>query len=180
MNELKLSDIMQGLPGVSSIEGANLHENCVVELHRHRHISPTVLKVSSDNDCNFCIVWEDGFNTQLDRTYSDRQSSIERSAVCISILLALKLTDYTIIERSRKGTGFDYMLGDKDDVFFNPKARLEISGISEETRHNTLNMRFEQKSRQTDVSDSTNMPAYISIVEFKTPQSIFKTKTQKG
>ena len=34
MNELKLSDIKQGLPGVSSIEGDNLYENCMVELHR--------------------------------------------------------------------------------------------------------------------------------------------------
>lgn len=179
MNELKLSDIMQGLPGVSSIEGANLHENCVVELHRHGHISPTTLKVSSKMDTELKIIWDDNFNSQLDRTYSDRQSSVERSAVCISILLALKLTGYTVIERSRKGTGFDYMLDDKDDVFFNPKARLEISGISEETRSNTLNIRFEQKSRQTDVSDATNMPAYISVVELKTPRSIFKTKTPK-
>ena len=178
MDKLNLSDIKQGLPGVSSVEGANLYENCIVELHRHGHLSPTILKVSADNDINLSIIWEDVFNSQLDRTYSDRQSSIERSAVCVSILLALRLTDYTIIERSRKGTGFDYMLGYKDDVYYNPKARLEISGISEETRSNTLNKRFEQKSRQTDVSDSTNMPAYISIVEFKTPQSIFKPKTQ--
>ncbi|MCR5453972.1 MAG: hypothetical protein K6F33_03180 [Bacteroidales bacterium] len=179
MNELKLSDIMQGLPGVSSVEGANLHENCMVELHRYGHSSPTTLKVAYDHNIDMNIVWEDGFNNQLDRTYSDRQSSVERSAVCISILLALKLTDYTIVERSRKGTGFDYMLGYKDDVYYNPKARLETSGIGEETRHNTLQTRFEQKSRQTDISDSTNMPAYISIVELKTPQSIFKTKTPK-
>ncbi|MBR2887417.1 MAG: hypothetical protein IKB95_04255 [Bacteroidales bacterium] len=179
MNELKLSDIKQGLPGVSSIEGANLYENCMVELHRHGHSSPTKLQVISDNDVDLDVLWKDDFNSQLDRTYADRQSSVERSAVCISILLALRFTNYTVIERSRKGTGFDYMLGYKEDIFYNPKARLEISGISEETNSNTLNKRFEQKSRQTDISDSTNMPAYISVVEFKTPKSIFKTKTTK-
>ena len=70
MNELKLSDIMRGLPGVSTVEGANLHENCMVELHRYGHSSPTTLKVASDNDIDINIVWEDGFNNQLDRTYS--------------------------------------------------------------------------------------------------------------
>lgn len=177
MKELKLSDILQGMPGVSLVEGANLHECCVVELHRHGHTSPTIMKVSSEDDIDYNLLWNDVFDNQLDRTYSDRQYSIERSAVCISIILALHLTDYTVIERSRKGTGFDYMLGYKEDVFYNPRARLEISGISKETRSNSMNMRFEQKSRQTDISDSTNLPAYISIVELQTPKAIFEPKT---
>ncbi|MBR4273786.1 MAG: hypothetical protein IKQ30_13235 [Bacteroidales bacterium] len=180
MDKLELSDILKGLPGISSVEGANLHENCVVELHRHNHSSPTTLQLSGKRDVDVSLVWTDSFDDVLDRTYADRQCSIERSAVCISVLLALKLTDYTVIERSRKGTGFDYMLGYKDDFFYTPKARLEISGISEEKRSNTLKARFEQKSRQTDISDSSNMPAYISIVELKTPQALFKQKTQKG
>jgi hypothetical protein len=46
----------------------------------------------------------------------------------------LELTDYTIVERACKGTGFDYWLGDEDDDLFQWKARLEISGILKGTK----------------------------------------------
>ena len=59
----------------------------------------------------FSLAWEDTFDDQLQRTYSDEQSVVERAAVAVSVVLALRTTAYTVIERSRKGTGFDYMLG---------------------------------------------------------------------
>ena len=85
-------------------------------------------------------------------------------------------TSYTVIERSRKGTGFDYMLGDSLDPLFTPKARLEVSGIMRETDGNTLDMRFHQKTAQTDKSDGTRLPAYVSVVEFSTPKAKFDIK----
>ena len=33
MDILQLSDIRQGTPGITPVEGANLYENCVVALH---------------------------------------------------------------------------------------------------------------------------------------------------
>jgi len=57
-----------------------------------------------------------------------------------------------------------------------PKARLEVSGIMHETDGNTLATRFEQKSVQTDRSDATRLPAYVSVVEFSTPKAKFDIK----
>lgn len=173
MEELKLIDIQQGLPGVSPIEGANLYENCIVQLHRSGHSSPVVLNVDGLQLCKYAMVWEDSYNDVLERTYADEQSNVERSAVCISIFLALKQTPYTIIERSRRGTGFDYMLGFSDDPFFQPKARLEISGIAKETSTNRVDFRFQAKEAQTKRSESMGLPAYVSIVEFSTPKAKF-------
>jgi hypothetical protein len=45
-----------------------------------------------------------------------------------AILLMRALTGYTVIERSRKGTGFDWWLGTEDNLF-QGKVRLEVSGI---------------------------------------------------
>lgn len=121
MDRLELSDILKGLPGISSVEGTNLHENCVVKLHRHKHSSSTTLKLSGERDVDVSLVWTDSFDDVLDRTYADRQCSIERSAVCINVLLALKLTDYTVIERSRKGTGLIICLAIKTTSFIPPR-----------------------------------------------------------
>ena len=91
-------------------------------------------------------------------------------------MLALHQTDYTVIERSRKGTGFDYMLGDRQEPFFIPKARLEVSGIMHETDGNTVEQRFRQKSKQTLKTDTTRLPAYVAVVEFSKPKAIFAIK----
>ena len=53
------------------------------------------------------------------------------------------------------------------------KARLAVSGIM---LGNTLATRFEQKSVQTDRSDATRLPAYVSVVEFSTPKAKFDIK----
>lgn len=179
MDALNISQILKGAPGVSPIEGANLEENCMVALHKNGHMNPVLLHLLDNEQNSVPLYWEDRFDETLERTYADIQSVTERAAVCVSILLALNTTDYTVIERSRKGTGFDYMLGDKDDLFYQPKARLEISGIYQETESNTVEIRFLRKTRQTDRSDSTRLPAYISVVEFGTPKAKFGRKEMK-
>ncbi len=178
MDTIQLTDIKQGTPGITPVEGANLYENCIVALHNSSHTSPVTLHVSGLNACDYSLLWEDTFNNQLRRTYADEQSVTERAAVAVSVMLALRQTDYTIIERSRKGTGFDYMLGDGHDLLFTPKARLEVSGIMHETDGNTAEKRFLQKAEQTSKSDDTRLPAYVSIVEFSTPKAIFDIKKQ--
>ena len=178
MDSIQLTDIRQGTPGITPVEGANLYENCVVALHNSSHPTPVTLHVDGLNTCDYSLLWEDTFNDQLRRTYADEQSVTERAAVAVSVMLALRQTDYTVIERSRKGTGFDYMLGDGQDPLFTPKARLEVSGIMHETDGNTAEKRFRQKANQTSQSDDTRLPAYISVVEFSAPKAIFDIKKQ--
>lgn len=90
-------------------------------------------------------------------------------------MLAIHETDYTIIERSRKGTGVDYWLGHDDDIPFKKSARLEVSGIFT-GGEKPLETRFKKKIKQTNQSDSTQLPAYISIVEFSSPIAKFAQK----
>lgn len=164
------------MPGISPIEGANLYENCVVAMHQCGHPEQVRFPVEGLVPTVYTLQWEDVYDGQLARTYTDEQSVTERAAVGISALLSLRQTNYTIIERSRKGTGFDYMLGDKDDELFLPKARLEVSGIMSENDSNTIAARYRKKSQQTSKSDATQLPAYVSIVEFATPKALFNLK----
>ena len=176
MDTIRLSDICHGTPGITLVEGANLYENSIVALHNMGHPSPVELQMEGVRTEPFSLVWDDTFDNQMSRTYADEQSVTERAAVAVSVMLALRTTAYTVIERSRKGTGFDYMLGDSEDPLFMPKARLEVSGIMRETDGNTVTRRFEQKAAQTDRSDSTCLPAYVSVVEFATPKAKFDIK----
>ena len=137
--KINLTDLVSGMPGITSVFGADLMDNCVVMLHRNGHTSPTSISIDGMEKENMDILWKDTFNEQMDRCYADHQDNTEMAAIGISVLLAKQITGYTIISRSRKGTGFDYTLGDCNDELYIPKARLEISGIEKESLVNTIN-----------------------------------------
>lgn len=82
-----------------------------------------------------------------------------------------------MIERSSKGTGFDYWLGTVDTmekIPFQNKVRLEVSGIrkGDDSR---VKARVKQKKEQTKLSDG-KYPAYTIVVEFSTLLSFVATK----
>lgn len=176
MNEdiLVLSDLQKGMPGISPVEGAHLQENVVVALHNAGHHSLTTMTLSGITDKKIDIEWDEKSVTdQILATHNDDQETIEFAAMGIGVLLTQYLTDYTIILRSRKGTGFDYKLGDKDFPF-TPTAILEISGLSKETDNNTLHKRAGEKRKQISQSDDLHLEEYISIVEFATPKALYE------
>ncbi len=173
---MDIKDITQGLPGLSKNSGRHLYEGCAVCLTRQKHnYLGTVLPVYGDNKTDYNLIWDNIFDDQLDKTWADQFYATEHGAVCLAVILALRLTDFTIIERSARKNGFDYWLGKKDDILFQKKARLEISGIFKGTEKE-VNARFRVKIKQTDQSDFLNLPAYIAIVEFNNPLANFGIK----
>ena len=85
----------------------------------------------------------------------------------IAALLAKKEIGYAVLQRSRKGTGFDYWIGDDTPFPFQNKARLEVSGIRE-GNDTVVRARVRQKINQTSRTDGA-LPAYVIIVEFGRP-----------
>ena len=73
------------MPGISPIEGANLYENCIVALHNNGHPSPVTLLMKGMRTKPFSLAWEDTFDDQMRRAYSDEQSVTERAAVAVSV-----------------------------------------------------------------------------------------------
>lgn len=121
------------------------------------------------------LSWTQPIDDQLDRTYADQQEATEHAAECMAILLAMKITEFTVVERSVKGTGFDYWLGYPTDILFQRKARLEISGTFVDN-DKELERRFNEKCKQTAASDGTGLPAYISVTAFSQPRTKFAKK----
>src|SRR5688500_8083219 len=104
---LNLNDITQGLPGLTPAIGQHLFESCVVCLTRQNHDHKgTRFRVYGDQKIDFTLTWNDIFSDQLERSWADQFYATEHGAVCLAILLALKMTDYTIVEKSARKNGF--------------------------------------------------------------------------
>ncbi|TLV00490.1 hypothetical protein [Dyadobacter luticola] len=173
---MNIQTILDGLPGLSKTSASHLYEGCVVCLARHNHsYKGTQLALQGDATEEISLAWNNIFDDQLDRTWADQFYATEHGAVCLAILIALRLTDYTIVEKSARKNGFDYWLGKKDDILFQRKARLEISGIFKGKESDML-ARHKVKIKQTNPSDNLLLPAYVGIVEFSKPMAIFGVK----
>lgn len=175
--KLHLDDLKKGLPGVTPTMCKVHLETCLVRFYEGKHVSGVILQIKGDFNHQFMIVWTDEIDNQMLRTWNDPEETTEFAACGIAFLLILELTDYTVIKRSRKGTGFDYWLGDKDDMEtlpFQDKARLEVSGIREEEKESKIRARAKQKLQQSEKSN-THLPAYAVVVEFGIPLSYMVT-----
>jgi hypothetical protein len=105
---------------------------------------------------------------QMRRSYNDAEVATENGAYGVAILLIRELAGFTVVEKSRKGTGFDYWLGRDEEHPFQNKARLEVSGIRRGD-DNTVRARVNEKRKQTRRSDPSLLQAYVIIVEFSRP-----------
>lgn len=169
-----LSELSKGMPGITPAQGAFMQENVVVALCRAGHHCPTQVSLSGVARKDIDIIWDDGSLTeQMKAAHNDEQDNTEYAAVGVSALLTPYLTDYTIIQRSQKGTGYDYALAKKETPFVFA-ALLEVSGIFRETPDNTIVKRAAEKRKQIRKSEKMNLEEYISIVEFSTPKVLYE------
>ncbi len=176
MASININSIKDGMSGITPAIGNYLFENCLVCLNNAGHSNGVALDINGLRKDSFSLEWDGDVTDQMLRSYKDELETTEQGAVCISVLMAKQLTDYTVIERSWRGTGIDYWLGYEDDPLLQRAARLEISGIKAESATNTVTTRYEQKKKQASQSANTLLPAYISIVEFSNPKILFNTK----
>jgi hypothetical protein len=171
---LVLECLKDGIPAITSDFGGTLAQAGAVcfESANHQNGIELDVSVSSEDrsfEVKYKVYWPD-VTDQMRRCYGDLEVTTELGAYGVAFLLILSLTDYTVVERSRKGTGFDYWLGRKDDVLFQKSARLEVSGIRKGDI-NTIKARVNTKLNQVKRSDNLRLPVYIVVVEFSNPLS---------
>jgi hypothetical protein len=174
---LNLQTLNQGLPAITPAFGAAIAEAGAICLTDEAHEPGVVLEVQGEFSTQFQLDWQP-VTEQARRCWNDEEYTTEQAAYGIAFLLILQLTTLTVIERSRKGTGFDYWLGSQDSTAMLPfqrMARLEVSGIRKGNR-SQINARVKQKTEQTGASDAEGLPAYIIVVEFSHPISVVSAK----
>lgn len=181
MLEANLENLKKGFPAISKSIGQYLAEGGAYCLEMNGHASGVVLLVEGDFNEPMKLFWQDEVNDQVKRAWNESQEATEYGATAIALMILQQLTEYTVIERSFTGTGFDYWLGtgEYDEnllPFVQRKARLEISGIWKASANNTIDARVQLKRKQLEQSDATLLPGLIIVVEFGTPTAKFMIK----
>lgn len=167
-------------------------ENAIFCLESQGHETGIKLSVKLDNNIEdekeenkeYELIWST--KIEFPKNFKDEKRTTDFGAMFIALLLILKLKDnYNIIEASEQGTGYDFLLSkDSDDLAEDNFLeligdRLEVSGIRKEIPTNNIETRTKQKIKQTDTTDYTNSDAYIVVVEFSKPKSVFYHKKLK-
>ena len=171
-----LDRLREGFPAISKNIGKYLAEGGAFCLEANGHRPGVVLKIEGDYPETIELFWSNVIDSQVARAWNDSQEATEYGATAVAITILSKLAPYTIIERSFKGTGFDYWLGigkyDENLLPFQQrKAKLEVSGIWKESETNTVDTRIRLKRQQIELGEEDGLPAIIIVVEFGTPKS---------
>ena len=165
---LNLEQLAQGLDGITPRAGGSLAEACAVCMETKGHTPGVQLKVYGTWDDTFFLKWR-AATEQARRSWNDLPFAAEQGGYGLAILLIRELVGLGAIERSRKGTGFDYWLGEKDKQPFQNKARLEVTGTIDSSV-SQVDYKGKKKLKQTNRSDG-EFPAYVVVVEYSLPLS---------
>ncbi len=156
-----------GMPGLTRTAGAFLAEAAAVCFERCGHHEEFDLLVRGWTSLS-CRLRRPSVGPQTIRAHADLQEATEHGACAVAILVTRKITGAQVLERSAKGTGFDYWIGEDESVPFRLRTRLEVSGILRGTKAD-VDHRVEEKCRQTERSDTMQLDALVFVVEFSRP-----------
>jgi hypothetical protein len=111
-------------------------------------------------------------NDQIRKTNNDLQDAAEEGACAVAIAIVHRFFKMAVLERTRKGCGFDYWIGQKESEGLQGMERLEVSGILK-AKQDEIEVRVKKKLRQVARGSSQNsgLPQCIVVVEFSKPES---------
>jgi hypothetical protein len=172
---MSLAALAEGMPGLTAASGQTLAEAAAVCLEDRKHQTGVCLSRAGLMLEDLYVEWLP-VDDQNRRCYADMQEATERGACGVAILVVKEVTGMVVVERSKKGTGFDYWLGDKDydGLPFQGSSRLEVSGILAGTK-TQIDSRLKQKKDQIAPTDHI-APGYVAVVEFGTPVARVESK----
>ncbi len=172
---MSLAALAAGMPGLTAASGQTLAEAAAVCLESRKHQTGVRLPRAGMMREDLHVEWQP-VDEQNRRCYADIQEATERGACGVAILVVKEATGLVVVERSKKGTGFDYWLGDKDHngLPFEGVSRLEVSGILIGTQ-TQIDARMKQKKEQMKPTDQV-APGFVAIVEFGTPIARVESK----
>jgi hypothetical protein len=164
---LTLEDLLEGFPHIPPEGGSVLVQSAVLSLEGQGHHSGALLTVQGSFTTAFRLQWSMDVTEAMRRYWNDPDETVEQGACALALLMLRSLAGLTVLERSRKGTGFDWWLAAQDNLF-QAAARLEVSGIMQGSARR-VNGRLKERIAQTERSDPSGLTAYVAVVEFGVP-----------
>jgi hypothetical protein len=144
-----------------------LVQSAVLCLEGQGHKSGVLLTVQGAFSAAFRLLWSMDVTEAMRRYWNGPDEAAEQGAYALALLMLRALAGLTVLERSRKGTGFDWWLASEDNLF-QAAARLEVSGMMRGSARR-VNARLKERVAQTERSDPSGLTAYIAVVEFGRP-----------
>jgi hypothetical protein len=170
-NKIELQELSNGLPGITPPFGASLAEAGAVCFDEQGHHQGVTLLVDGDFNEKLEIFWQ-YVTAQMKACWNDDGFTTELGAYGVAFKIIMALTDFTVIKRAKKGTRFDYWLGNNNDLLFQDKVRLEVSGIRK-GNNSEINKRLRIKIKQVKKGDN-ELTAFVIIIEFGNPLSFIR------
>jgi hypothetical protein len=167
---IKLETLGDGMEGLSAAWGMVLANAAAVCFEIQSHEPGVVLENNIIAKSVISIHWEKT-TEQIRKSNLDIQEATEYGACGVSILLLKRYNNFFVIERSAKGSGFDYWVSNKEssDVLFSGHHRLEVSGIIKGPASEIKN-RILKKIQQMKKSRG-EAPGIAAVVEFGKPEA---------
>jgi hypothetical protein len=169
MAKIILEHLAANFSQIPPESGTNLAHAAAVCLENRGHSAGVTLAVHGDESASFTVEWSFPVTSVLNSYWSDLVEATEYGAYGVGLLLMNSLTGLRVIKRSGQGTGFDWWIGDEDNVLQN-MTRLEVSGILMGTGRQ-IRDRASSKIRQVRKAATAVPHAYIVVVEFGTPRA---------
>jgi hypothetical protein len=166
---LTLEDLASNFAHIPPECGIALVQSAVLCLEGQGHASGVLLDVQGSWATTLRLGWSMDVTEAMRRYWNDPEETAEQGAHAVALLMLRSLAGLTVLERSRKGTGFDWWLAPEDNLF-QATARLEVSGIMRGSARR-LNGRLKVRITQTERSDPSGLTAYVAVVEFGAPRA---------
>jgi len=164
---LRLSSLMDGMPGLTPAWGAVMAEAASVCLESQGHRLSVDLRVDGDFR-ELLVVQRLEVSEQMRNAHRNGDKTTEHGAYGVALLTVSRLTGETVLNQSWTMTGFDYRLGPRqEEESFQDSTRLEISGIRKGTER-TIRARVQEKITQMK-SHPWIGPSLVAVVEFSRP-----------
>ena len=165
---MSLEHMATTMPGLTPSLAGVFAQASAVCLEHNGHRPGVVLKVAGSHPTSFELSWP-LTTPQINKSHNDLQEATERGATCIAIHLVNNLLGLSVLERSRKGTGFDYWLGQPNqNTLFQNAKKLEVSGI---LRGDNGDIQQRLRLKQKQVNRFNGINCCIVVVEFGCPLS---------
>lgn len=168
---MNLDELCNGMPGLTQSLGEVFRDAASVCLAHNRHVSDTELTVEGSlNDHAYSVKWPTP-TKQVTAAFGDLSEAVEWGACGVAALLMFHLTELVVVERSAKGSGFDFWLGEPDDEpLFQEKTRLEVSGIL----NGSSTAVRERVKRKVEQMRDGGVPGkgYAVVVHFAPPNAV--------
>ncbi|MFA6924826.1 MAG: hypothetical protein WC223_11310 [Bacteroidales bacterium] len=178
MENYNLSQTIDNLRGPTKEQIIVQNQWAAVALDKYHNESTTTIEFSIDKEIlKAKFNWDSNFSKAA---MKENKDIANHGAVAMAMFVMSVLLDYGYAEQTEIGDGVDYRFmkkepNDTDLNFLDNPHYVEVSGILEESKTNTLKGRIKDKHKQIDNGAKRNEPSSVIVTLF----SQLKTTKEK-